>query len=412
MILNDRITPYSSKTWREIPSKSLILKDRLRGVLLLHGTQRPHSPRCYTSGMNHLARLRRLQRDLPENKLDLLLVTHLPNVRYVSGFTGSAAALLVGERGTTLFTDGRYIAQAKEEVKGAKVVIASKSPSIAAAEWLAAQRKKSGTLWLGIEAESLSVGLRDRLASVLRGKARLRSAPPLVERARMVKDADEIRRIRHAVTLGASLFRVACGTIKPGVREVEVAAAMEYEARRQGAEGMSFGTILAAGARSAVVHGRASSARIPRRGFVVCDFGVILAGYCSDRTRTVHVGKPTREARQMYEAVLEAQQSAIAAVRPGVTAAEVDEAARSALRKRRLAEYFTHSTGHGLGLEIHEAPRLAAGQAQKLEPGMVITVEPGAYIPGRWGVRIEDVMVVTPSGCDVLAPEDKELVVI
>lgn len=363
--------------------------------------------------MNYLARLRRLQRELPENKLDLLLVTHLPNVRYLTGFTGSAAALLVGPDRVTLFTDGRYIAQAEEEVKGAKVVIASKNPAIAAVEWSTAQKRRSrSNPSLGIEPETLSVGMRDRLASVLRGKARIRSASPLVERARMVKDANEIRLIRAAVKLGATLFRIACAHIKPGVPEVEVAAAMEFEARRQGAEGMSFGTILASGPRSAVVHGRASAARIPRHGFVVCDFGVILAGYCSDRTRTVHVGQPTKQERQLYDAVAEAQQSAIAAVRPGVTAAEVDEAARAVLRRHKLVRYFTHSTGHGLGLEIHEAPRLAAGQAQKLEAGMVITVEPGAYVPGKWGVRIEDVVVVTDSGCEVLAPEDKVLVVI
>jgi Xaa-Pro aminopeptidase len=175
---------------------------------------------------------------------------------------------------------------------------------------------------------------------------------------------------------------------------------------------MSFPTILAAGSRSAVVHGRASEARIPRRGFVVCDFGVILGGYCSDRTRTVHVGPPSKDARRAYAAVLEAQVAAIAAVRPGVRAAEVDEAARSVLRKYKLAQHFTHSTGHGLGLEVHEAPRLAAAQLQELEPGMVVTVEPGAYVPGKWGVRIEDAVVVTASGCDVLRPTEKDLVII
>ena len=362
--------------------------------------------------MDHTGRLRRLQVSIADSKLDYLLITHLPNVRYLSGFTGSAAAMLVSGGSATLFTDGRYIAQAKEEVKSASIVIASKSPPVAAAEWLAAQRRRAGSLLLGIEPESLSAGTRDRLATTLRGRVRVRSAPPLAERARMVKDAQEIRLIRKAVELGASLFRIACEKIRPGVSEVEVAAAMEYEARCKGAEGMSFPTILAAGKRSAVVHGRASAARIPGRGFVVCDFGVILAGYCSDRTRTVHVGKPSRAARQLYGAVLEAQQAAIAAVRPGVTAAEVDEAARGVLRKWKLAQYFTHSTGHGLGLEIHESPRLAAGQAQKLEPGMVVTIEPGAYISGKWGLRIEDVVVVTPSGCEVLSPTDKDLIVI
>jgi len=362
--------------------------------------------------MDHAGRLRRLRTGLEENDLDSLLVTHLPNIRYLCGFTGSAAVLLVADRGSLLFTDGRYRTQAKEEVKSANIVIARKSPLLAAAEWLAAQRRRAAPMRVGIEPESIAAGMRDRLASVLKGKVRLRSAPPLVERARMVKDAAEILHIRRAVELGAGLFQIACKKIRSGVTEVEVAAAMEYEARCAGAEGMSFPTILASGTRSAIVHGRASGARIPRRGFVVCDFGVILAGYCSDRTRTVHVGRPSREARWLYEAVLEAQQAAIAAVRPGVTAAEVDGAARGVLRKRKLVRYFTHSTGHGLGLEIHEAPRLAVGQTQKLEPGMVITIEPGVYFPGKWGVRIEDVVVVTSSGCEVLTPTDKELVII
>ncbi len=367
--------------------------------------------------MDHAGRQSRLRSGLEEKGLDSLLVTHLPNIRYLCGFTGSAAALMVTARGSILFTDGRYRTQAKEEVKGARIVIARKSPLVAAAEWLAAERPSSTRASLtrgsvGIEAESITVGMRDRLASVLKGKARLRSAPPLVERARMVKDAAEILHIRRAVELGASLFRIARSKIQPGVSEVEVAAAMEYEARRAGAEGMSFPTILASGTRSAIVHGRASGARIPRRGFVVCDFGVILTGYCSDRTRTVHVGRPSAEARELYETVREAQQTAISAVGPDATAAEVDGAARRVLRQRKLARFFTHSTGHGLGLEIHELPRLAARQTQKLEAGMVITIEPGAYVPGKWGVRIEDVVVVTPSGCEVLTPTDKELVII
>jgi Xaa-Pro aminopeptidase len=363
--------------------------------------------------MDYAARQRRLQTALEGNRLDLLLVTHLPDVRYLSGFTGSAAALLISQDGTTLFTDSRYIAQAKAEVRGVKVVISRTSPAIAAAERLAGTaRRRSATQRLGIESESVTAGLRDRIAKQLAGKARLRSAPPLVARARMIKDADEIAHIGRAVKLGAGLFQVALKTIRPGVTELEVAAAMEYFARSAGAEGMSFPTIVASGKRSALVHGRASSACIPRRGFVVCDFGVILAGYCSDRTRTVHVGRATNPARDMYSAVLDAQQAAIAAVGPGVTAADVDEAARRVLRRRKLARYFTHSTGHGLGLEVHEAPRLAAGQQQRLEPGMVVTIEPGAYIADTQGVRIEDVVVVTASGREVLTPGDKEFIAV
>ena len=361
--------------------------------------------------MDHSGRQRRLQSALAENKLDWLLVTHLPNIRYLCGFTGSAGTLLISELGTTFFTDGRYRTQARSEVSSARIIIARKSHVLAAAEFLAASPSRTAQR-LGLEPHSVTVGQREQLSAILRRKWNLVSAPPLIERARMVKDREEIRRIRAAINLGASLFKIARKKIRPGVKEVEVAAAMEYAARRAGAESMSFSTIIAAGKRSAVVHGRASDARVPRRGFVVCDFGVILAGYCSDRTRTVHVGRPTSDARQMYQAVLEAQEAAIAQVRPGVTAASVDAVARKILRKHDLARYFSHSTGHGLGLEIHEAPRLATGHTVALQPGMVITIEPGAYIPGKHGVRIEDVVVVTSAGCEVLTPTDKELIVV
>jgi len=362
--------------------------------------------------MDHAGRLRRLEKALSENELDFLLVTHLPNIRYLSGFTGSSAALLVGERGLVLFTDGRYREQAKQEVKKARIVIGSKAPSVAAVESLASQRLRGGRRCLGIEPESLTAGLHHRLGSLLRGKVRMRFAPSLIERARMVKDGEEIRRIRDAVRLGASLFSVARNRIRPGEREVEVAAAMEYAARRGGAEGMSFPTIVASGPRSAIVHGRASLARIPGRGFVVCDFGVILAGYCSDRTRTVHLGQPSHDERAFYRAVREAQQAAIDCARLGVSTGDVDDAARSVLRKWKLAKYFTHSTGHGLGLEIHEGPRLAAGRTETLEAGMVVTIEPGAYIPGKRGVRIEDVVLITASGCEPLDATEKDLVLL
>lgn len=362
--------------------------------------------------MDHDGRQNRLRLEIKNHNVDFLLVTHLPNIRYLCGFTGSSAAVLVSDRSSILFTDGRYRTQAREEVAAGKIVIGPKPPALAAAEWLSTRSKSSRPRSLALEPESISAAMRNRVVSALKGKLRLRSLTPMIERARMVKDSAEILCIRQAVRLGAGLFNVARKKIRSGVTEVEVAAAMEYEARLAGAEGMAFPTILASGKRSAIVHGRASAARIPRRGFVVCDFGVILAGYCSDRTRTAHVGSPSKEARQLYESVLEAQLAAIAAVRPGSTCAEVDGAARNVLKRRKLDQYFTHSTGHGLGLEIHEAPRLAVGQAQKLQSGMVVTIEPGVYIPGKCGVRIEDVVVVTSSGCEVLTPTDKDLIVI
>jgi Xaa-Pro aminopeptidase len=212
--------------------------------------------------------------------------------------------------------------------------------------------------------------------------------------------------------LGVKLFSTITSSLRAGVPESQVAGELEFAARKSGADQMSFPTIIAGGARSALPHGRASMEPLPSRGFVVCDFGVILAGYCSDMTRTVHVGNADPEARTAYEAVREAQQSAVDAVKPGVTVGEVDLAARKLLYNRKLGKFFTHSTGHGVGLEIHEAPRIAAAQKEILRPGMVITIEPGVYLPGKWGVRIEDTVVVTETGCDILTTCPKDLLTI
>jgi Xaa-Pro aminopeptidase len=258
-----------------------------------------------------------------------------------------------------------------------------------------------------VEAQHTTLTARSGLKHRLGKGFRLREVNDAVEKLRRIKDPAEILLIRAAVNLGASLLEVATKAIRPGVKETDVAAEIEYAARRRGAEAMSFETIVAAGKRSALPHGHATAAPIPARGFVVLDFGVILQGYCSDMTRTVGVGKVSRSERGWYEAVREAQQAASAVVRAGVTCGEVDHAARSVLRKAHLDRYFTHSTGHGVGLEIHEGPRIARGQQEVLEPGMVITIEPGVYLPGRGGVRIEDMVVVREGGCDVLTPAPK-----
>jgi Xaa-Pro aminopeptidase len=366
--------------------------------------------------MSFLARQKKLRERLASTGLDALLVSHLPNIRYLCGFTGSAGLLLVAETGSVFFTDVRYDTQGREEVKDAKVVIARKVLLNALAEWVGSRRKRSRSWTIGIESEHLTVAERKRLADVLPSCVRLRSAPPLVERVRMVKDADELEKVRAAVRLGATLFDRTLEVLRPGIKETEVAAEMEYAARRAGASEMSFPTIIASGARSALPHGRASGQPIPPGAFVVCDFGVILAGYCSDQTRTVWVGPASgasaKSARRAYEAVREAQEAAVAAVRPGVSVGEVDAAARKVLRKAGLGRYFTHSTGHGVGLEIHEAPRVAAGQKELLQPGMVITIEPGVYFPGKWGVRIEDMVAVNEGGCEVLTPTSKDFLAV
>jgi Xaa-Pro aminopeptidase len=367
-----------------------------------------------SSAMNFLGRQKKLREHLSTTRFDALLVSHLPNIRYLCGFTGSAGLLLVTEAGSVFFTDVRYDTQGREEVKGAKVIIARAAFLSALGEWLGARRGRSRSRgWVvGIEAEHLTVAERKRLGDVVPAGVRLKDAAGLVERGRMVKDDEELGLIRAAVRLGAGLFDRALEVIRPGVKESEVAAEMEYAARRAGAEAMSFPTIIASGARSALPHGRATGQAIAPGGFVVCDFGVILAGYCSDQTRTVWVGAASKQARDAYEAVKEAQQAAIAAVRPGTSDGEVDAAARKVLQKAGLGRYFTHSTGHGVGLEIHEAPRVAAGQKEVLKPGMVITIEPGVYFPGQWGVRIEDMVAVTDGGCEVLTPTSKDFLAV
>ncbi len=360
--------------------------------------------------MDHLARQQRLAAELRRQKLPALLLTHLPNIRYICGFTGSAGLLLfiAGQRShkLTFFTDGRYTQQAGEEVVGAKVVIAKKSALLEACEAIKRARLAS----VGFESEHLPYIVFQQIRDQLRGKTRFKPAPGIVEQLRARKDADEIAHIRAAVLLGSNLFDSALKAIGPGVTEAEVAGELEFEARRAGAEKMSFDTIVAAGTRSALPHGRASAQPIPANGFIILDYGVILAGYCSDMTRTVHLGQISSEHRRMYHAVREAQLASIEAVRPGASCGEVDHAGREILKKAGYGAYFTHSTGHGVGIEVHELPRLAKGQEQKLEPGMVVTIEPGIYIPDDGGVRIEDMVLVTESGHEVLTPTSKDLI--
>ena len=338
--------------------------------------------------------------------VEALLVTHLPDVRWLSGFTGSNAALVLAGRRVVLFTDGRYTAQAKTEAVGSKVVIATKPAVSAACEWMAA----AGILRCGFDDGNTSVaGLKQMRMAIPPGLRRGMFQPVgwMVAKLRWLKDAEEIPRMRAAAALGCALFDRMLGFMEPGMSETAVAAELEHAARLAGAEGMSFPTIVASGERSALPHGHATRAKLPKRGFVTLDFGVVLDGYCSDMTRTVHMGPARAGERDAYDAVLEAQESAVAAVRKGVTAGEVDEAARGVLRKVGLDMWFSHSTGHGVGLEIHEGPRLAAKQTQRLEAGMVVTIEPGVYMPGKFGVRIEDMVLVTVKGGKILTPSTK-----
>ena len=339
-----------------------------------------------------------------------LLVTSLPDVRYLTGFTGSNAALLLHGTRATFFTDGRYTTQAKHEVDAATVVIAEQPVVKTALEFAIAQ----GIASCGYDSSATTVQALESMRATLPAKLRKKfpvATPGLIASLREIKDEVEQDRMRAAAALGCRLFDQVLEHIVPGATEMEVAMALEYMARLEGAESMSFETIVAGGERSALPHGRATTAKLPRRGFVVLDFGVVLDGYCSDMTRTVHMGAARKGEREVYEAVLEAQKAGVAAVRAGVLPSAVDEATRGVLERAGLAEYFTHSTGHGVGIEIHEGPRLGKKRAEMkespLKAGMIVTIEPGVYLPEKFGVRIEDTVLVTATGCEVLTPTTK-----
>jgi len=326
-------------------------------------------------------------------------------VRYLSGFTGDNGLLLITPDSQTLFTDPRFAIQAAEEC-ACPVVTVSKTPlDHAALQVIRKNRWKR----IGFESSRISFEMHRRLNETRPKGVTLRPIGPVVEKLRMIKSPDEIARIRRSVLTNSEAFEKATRSIRLGVRESAIAAELEYQMRRLGAEKAAFETIVAIGSRSALPHAQPTARRLANDELLLIDMGACQDGYMSDMTRVLFFGQPSRRVRGMYNAVLKAQLAAIDAVRPGLTAAHVDRAARHVLEREGLGKEFVHSTGHGLGLEIHEGPRLGRRDKTKLEPGMAITIEPGAYIRDFGGIRIEDTVLVTNNGCEVLTPTSKEL---
>ncbi|MDE3199209.1 MAG: aminopeptidase P family protein [Acidobacteriota bacterium] len=341
---------------------------------------------------------------LSEPKLDAIIISSLTNVRYLTGFTGSNAALLLHKDGQAkLFTDPRYTIQASQQAD-CPVKVAS-GPL---AKSVLAEIRRKGSKRIGFEADKLTVAQLEALRKDLPIRAELVPTAGLVESLRMVKDESEIALIRESVTLNSNALAAALKRLKPGMSESALAAEIDYQSRKLGADGPSFDTIVAAGSRSALPHAHPGEAKI-EAGIVLIDMGAFLHGYASDMTRMVHLGKASPKYKRAYKAVLEAQLAAIEAVKPGAKTSAVDKAAREVLKAHGLDREFVHSTGHGLGLEIHEPPRIGRKDKSRLRTGMAITIEPGVYIEGWGGIRIEDTVLVTQSGCEILTPTAREL---
>ncbi len=313
----------------------------------------------------------------------------------------------MGKSSATLFTDPRYDLQAAEQ-SDCDVKIATGTLMAEAVREIRKRRLRR----LGVEGERLSHQAALDLGSALGKSVTMKPVAGMVETLRAVKSSDEQDAIRRSVVLNSKTYDRALKQFRVGMTERELAARIGYEMRKLGAEGESFPAIVASGAHSALPHAEPRNVAVTTGQLLLVDMGASLDGYASDMTRMAHVGKPGRKARELYAAVLEAQLTALEAVKPGVMAGEVDAAARKVLKRLGYGEQFRHSTGHGLGLEIHEMPRLGAKSEVRLEPGMAVTIEPGAYLAGFGGVRIEDTVLVTESGCEVLTPTSKELVVL
>jgi len=353
----------------------------------------------------YAARRDKLRRTLRKAGIDALLVTNFTNVTYLTGFSGDDSYLLLLAKGEVLVSDPRYTTQLEQECPGLELSI--RPPGLGMVAAVVQASKHARVRKLGVEGNSMTVALRDQIASEL-AKTELVSTVDLVENLRIIKDKDEVAEIRRAIWYAERAFGILRASLRPERTEKEVADELENQSRLYGAKGCSFPPIVAVGARAALPHARPTDQKIGADDFVLVDWGADGGPYKSDLTRVLVTGKISPKLERVYRVVLSAQERAIAAIRPGISCHEVDLVARQIITTAGYGKNFGHGLGHGIGLDIHEAPRLAANQPLALEPGMVVTVEPGIYLPGWGGVRIEDDVLVTKDGCQVLTSVPKQ----
>jgi Xaa-Pro aminopeptidase len=354
-----------------------------------------------------MSNLSRLQQAMAAANSPAILISDISNVGWVSGFTGSSAMVLVTSKDARFLTDSRYTLQAKEEV--ADMPSYSFASPVKAVEFMATHATEMGLTELGFEADSVTYETWTKWSEQL-GGIKLVAAPNVIGPLRMRKNADEIAKVRAACKLADAAFDHVRRMLQPGATEYDLGLEIEFYFRRHGAE-LAFAPIVVSGERSARPHGKPSEKRLERGDFVTMDFGAKLHGQCSDLTRTVVIGEATDRHREVYNAVLEAQLESLKALKPGAAAKDVDAIARDVFKKYELDSYFGHGLGHGLGSVVHDLGRLAPSSPDMIEEGQIWTIEPGVYIPGFGGVRIEDDALVTADGNEVLTSSPKDLLI-
>lgn len=351
-------------------------------------------------------RISKIQLKCQALDLDALIISDIKNIRYLTGFTGSDGVVMIGEKQKLLLVDGRYINQAKKEVVGVEVVEYQEK-----IDGIEAVLSDCSVKSVGFESMAINVNtylkLKEKLKSVI-----LKPMSDDINAIRTVKDEQEIACLRKAAEISFQALTAVCDLIKPGVKEKDIAIELEFRVRKCGAELVSFPTIVATGANSAKPHAAPGSREIESGDIVMIDYGAVYHGYHSDETCTFVVGRADKKQKEVYSLVKKAHDNALEAIKTGTQCREIDRIARSCIEGRNLGKFFTHGTGHGVGLDVHEAPRIADKSVDILETGMVITIEPGVYLPALWGIRIEDMILVKEEGGEVLTKVPKDLTIL
>jgi Xaa-Pro aminopeptidase len=343
-------------------------------------------------------RLKKLFKQFEKTEIDALLVSSWPNVTYLSGFKGTESWVLVSPRGRYFITDSRYSEQAESEAIGFEVILRDKK---SVTEIAAELCKKLHVRHLGFEAPIITYSFYVALAKRV-GKDKLKATAGVVELLRETKDSSEIKAIRKSADIAVKGFHYVKAIARPGMKERDAQGRLEYYTKSLGSEKPSFDIIIGTGARSSMPHCQTNETKIKNNTVLLVDMGVMYDSYCSDLTRPIFLGKMSPIHKKIFDIVWEAQRAGIRKAAPGVTCREVDEACRTVIQKNGYGDFFGHGTGHGVGLEIHEAPNVSGRSETILKPGMVITVEPGIYLPGKFGIRIEDMLLISEKGNEVL----------